>query len=164
MQNLKGLQPCLWFNDNAEEAARFYCAIFPNSKIGRVSHYTSEGQDIHGHKEGDVMAVEFELDGRHFMGLNGGPMFKFSEAVSFSIDARDQEEVDYYTGKLIAGGGEQGPCGWLKDKFGLSWQVVPVALQEMLHDRDKAKARRVMKAMLQMHKLDVAKLQEAYNG
>jgi len=164
MQNLKGLQPCLWFNDQAEEAAKLYCGIFPNSKIGRFSYYTTEGQDIHGHKEGDVMAVEFELDGRPFMGLNGGPMFKFTEAVSFSIDARDQEEVDYYTSKLIADGGEQGPCGWLKDKFGLSWQVVPVVLQEMLHDADKKKANRVMNVMLQMHKLDIAKLQEAYNG
>jgi predicted 3-demethylubiquinone-9 3-methyltransferase (glyoxalase superfamily) len=164
MQNLKGLQPCLWFNDQAEDAAKFYCGIFPNSKVTRVSHYTSEGQDVHGHKEGDVLTVEFELDGRPFMGLNGGPQFKFSEAVSFSIDARDQQEVDYYSSKLIADGGEQGPCGWLKDKFGLSWQVSPVILQEMLNDRDSAKARRVMKAMLQMHKIDVAKLQEAYNG
>jgi predicted 3-demethylubiquinone-9 3-methyltransferase (glyoxalase superfamily) len=164
MQNLKGLQPCLWFNDQAEEAARFYCAVFPNSKITRVSHYTSAGQDIHGHKEGDVLTVEFELDGRRFMGLNGGPQFTFSEAVSFSIDARDQEEVDYYATKLTADGGEQGPCGWVKDKFGLSWQVSPVVLSDMLNDRDRTKANRVMNAMLQMHKIDIAKLQEACHG
>ncbi|HEY7979717.1 MAG TPA: VOC family protein [Rhizomicrobium sp.] len=164
MQNLKGLRPCLWFNDQGEEAAKFYCAIFQNSKITRVSHYSDEGHDIHGHKAGDVLTVEFELDGRPFMALNGGSQFKFSEAVSFSIDARDQEEVDYYSSKLIAGGGEQGPCGWLKDKFGLSWQVSPVILQEMLNDADKKKSDRALKVMLQMHKLDVAKLQEAYNG
>lgn len=164
MQNLKGLQPCLWFDDQAEDAAKLYCSIFPNSKIGRYSYYTSEGQDIHGHKEGDVLTVEFELDGRPFMGLNGGPQFTFSEAVSFSIDARDQEEVDYYATKLTADGGEQGPCGWVKDKFGLSWQVSPVVLSDMLNDRDRTKANRVMNAMLQMHKIDIAKLQEACHG
>ena len=164
MQNLKSLKPCLWFNDQAEEAARFYCGIFRNSRIGHISHYTSEGQEIHGHKEGDVLTVEFEIDGHPFIALNGGDQFKFSEAVSFSIDARDQDEVDYYNGKLVADGGEQGPCGWLKDRFGLSWQVVPTALPEMLNDRDRKKADRVMAAMLQMHKIEIAKLQEAYNG
>lgn len=164
MQSLKGLRPCLWFNDQAEEAAKFYCGIFKNSKIGQIAYYSDEGREVHGHKAGDVLTVEFEIDGHPFLGLNGGNQFKFSEAVSFSIDARDQEEVDHYAGKLIAGGGEQGPCGWLKDKFGLSWQVVPTVLPEMLNDPDRKKADRVMKAMMQMHKLDVAKLQEAYNG
>ena len=164
MQNLKGLKPCLWFNDKAEDAAKFYCDIFKNSKIGHVSRYSGEGQEIHGRKPGSVMVVEFEIDGHPFQALNGGPLFKFNEAVSFSIEARDQEEVDYYSGKLIAGGGEQGPCGWLKDKFGLSWQVVPVQLPQMLDDADRKRADRAMKAMMQMKKLDIAKLQEAYNG
>lgn len=164
MQNLKGLKPCLWFNDKAEDAAKFYCDIFKNSKIGHVSRYSGEGQEIHGRKPGSVMVVEFEIDGHPFQALNGGPLFKFNEAVSFSIEARDQEEVDYYSGKLIAGGGEQGPCGWLKDKFGLSWQVVPVQLPKMLDDADRKRADRAMKAMMQMKKLDIAKLQEAYNG
>lgn len=164
MQNLKGLKPCLWFNDKAEDAAKFYCDIFKNSKIGHVSRYSGEGQEIHGRKPGSVMVVEFEIDGHPFQALNGGPLFKFNEAVSFSIEARDQEEVDYYSGKLIAGGGEQGPCGWLKDKFGLSWQIVPVQLPKMLDDADRKRADRAMKAMMQMKKLDIAKLQEAYNG
>ncbi|HSM95138.1 MAG TPA: VOC family protein [Rhizomicrobium sp.] len=164
MQNLMSLKPCLWYDSDAEDAAKFYCAIFKNSKIGRISHYSSEGQEIHGRKPGSVMAVEFEIDGHSFQALNGGPMFKFSEAISFSIEARDQAEVDYYSEKLTAAGGEQGPCGWLKDKFGLSWQIVPQRLPEMLAGPDRKRADRAMKAMLQMKKLDIAKLEEAYNG
>lgn len=163
MQNLKGFAPCLWFDSQAEDAARFYCAIFPNSKIIYVSRYGNEGQDIHGRKPGSVATVEFELSGHKIIALNGGPLFKFNEAISLSLDARDQKEVDYYSSKLTADGGEQGPCGWLKDKYGLSWQVVPSVLPEMLKDADRKRSDRVMKAMLQMHKLDVAKLQEAYN-
>src|SRR5690242_16591414 len=164
MQNLKSLKPCLWFDSEAEDAAKFYCAIFKNSKIGHISRYSGEGQEIHGRKPGSVMVVEFEIDGHPFQALNGGPLFKFNEAISFSIQARDQAEVDYYSEKLIAGGGEQGPCGWLKDKFGLSWQVVPEQLPKMLDDADRNRADRAMKAMMQMKKLDIAELQEAYNG
>jgi predicted 3-demethylubiquinone-9 3-methyltransferase (glyoxalase superfamily) len=164
MQNLKALRPCLWFDNQAEEAARFYCAIFKNSKIKGDSHYGNEGQEIHGRKPGSVMVVEFEIDGHPFIALNGGPMYKFTEAISLSLDCRDQEEVDYYSSRLTAGGGAQDRCGWVKDKFGLSWQVVPVQLPAMLGDPDRKRADRVMKAMLQMHKLDIAKLQEAYNG
>jgi len=164
VQNLKSLKPCLWFDNDAEDAAKFYCAIFKNSKIGRIARFGREGQEIHGREPGSVMAVEFEIDGHPFQALNGGPMFKFSEAISFSVEARDQAEVDYYAEKLTAGGGEQGPCGWLKDKFGLSWQVVPEQLAKMLDDPDRTRADRTMKAMLQMKKLDIAKLQEAYNG
>ncbi len=164
MQHLKGLRPFLWFDHQAEEAAEFYCGIFPSSKITQITHYGNEGQEAHGRKPGSVMTVLFELDGRPFTALNGGPHYKFTEAVSFMIDCRDQQEVDYYTGKLTAGGGEQGPCGWLKDKYGLSWQITPGVLLEMLNDSDRKKADRVLRAMLQMHKIDVAKLQEAYNG
>ncbi|HEY2034300.1 MAG TPA: VOC family protein [Rhizomicrobium sp.] len=164
MQNLKSLKPCLWFDSEAEDAAKFYCAIFKDSKITRTSRYSGEGQEIHGGKPGSVMVVEFEVDGHPFQALNGGPLFKFSEAISFSIECRDQAEVDYYSERLIADGGEQGPCGWLKDKFGLSWQVVPEQLPKMLADSDRTRSDRTMKAMLQMKKLDIAKLQEAYNG
>ena len=164
MQPLKGFAPCLWFDSQAQDAAEFYCAIFPNSKITPPSHYGNEGQEIHGRKAGSVATVTFELSGHKIIALNGGPMFKFNEAVSLSIDARDQAEVDYYTSRLIADGGKQSNCGWLKDKFGLSWQVVPSVLPQMLSDPDKKRADRVMKAMLQMHKIDIAKLEEAYHG
>ena len=164
MQNLKGFAPCLWFDHQAEDAAKFYCSIFKNSKLLRTSHYGNEGQEIHGRKPGTLANIEFELDGHRVIALNGGPVFKFNEAVSLSLDCRDQEEVDYYSSKLTAGGGAQGPCGWLKDKYGLSWQVVPSVLPKMLTDTDQKKADRVMKAMLQMHKIDIAKLEAAYNG
>jgi predicted 3-demethylubiquinone-9 3-methyltransferase (glyoxalase superfamily) len=123
MATLTNLRPCLWFNDQAEEAAELYCKVFPNSKITNVTRFGHAGEEIHGHKAGSVMTVEFLLDGHAFSGLNGGPMFKFSEAISFMIDCHDQAEVDYYTDKLWDGGGIN--CGWLKDKFGVSWQVVP---------------------------------------
>jgi predicted 3-demethylubiquinone-9 3-methyltransferase (glyoxalase superfamily) len=157
------INPCLWFDTEAEEAARFYCSIFKNSKVGTISRYGREGKAIHGKKAGSVMAVEFELDGQRFAALNGGPQFKFSEAISFQIHCDDQKEVDYFWAKL-SDGGEEGPCGWLKDRFGLSWQVVPKVLFEMLVDADQAKSQRVTKAFLQMKKFDIAALKRAYAG
>jgi predicted 3-demethylubiquinone-9 3-methyltransferase (glyoxalase superfamily) len=157
------INPCLWFDTEAEEAARFYCSIFKNSKVGTISRYGNEGKEIHGKEAGSVMAVEFELDGQRFAALNGGPQFKFSEAISFQIHCGDQKEVDYFWAKLSKGG-EEGPCGWLKDRYGLSWQVVPEILFEMLVDPDQAKSQRVTKAFLQMKKFDIAALKRAYAG
>jgi predicted 3-demethylubiquinone-9 3-methyltransferase (glyoxalase superfamily) len=157
------INPCLWFDTEAEEAARFYCSIFKNSKVGTISRYGNEGKEIHGKEAGSVMAVEFELHGQRFAALNGGPQFKFSEAISFQIHCGDQKEVDYFWAKLSKGG-EEGPCGWLKDRYGLSWQVVPEILFEMLVDPDQAKSQRVTKAFLQMKKFDIAALKRAYAG
>jgi predicted 3-demethylubiquinone-9 3-methyltransferase (glyoxalase superfamily) len=157
------ITPCLWFDTEAEEAARFYCTIFQESRIGKISRYVDEGQEIHGKPAGSVMAVEFEIAGQKFAALNGGPHFKFSEAISFQIHCEDQKEVDYFWEKLGEGGSE-GPCGWLKDKYGLSWQVVPEVLFGMLMDRDRGKAERVTKAFLQMKKFDIAALERAYAG
>jgi predicted 3-demethylubiquinone-9 3-methyltransferase (glyoxalase superfamily) len=157
------INPCLWFDTEAEEAARFYCSIFKNSKVGTISRYGSEGKEIHGKEAGSVMAVEFELDGERFAALNGGPLFKFSEAISFQIRCDDQKEFDYFWAKLTDDG-EEGLCGWLKDRYGLSWQVVPKVLFEMLMDPDQAKSQRVMKAFLQMKKFDIAALKRAYAG
>jgi predicted 3-demethylubiquinone-9 3-methyltransferase (glyoxalase superfamily) len=157
------INPCLWFDTEAEEAAKFYCSIFKNSRMGRVARYVNEGQEIHGKPAGSVMAVEFELDGQKFAALNGGPQFKFDEAISFQIHCEDQREVDYFWSKLSEGG-KEGPCGWLKDKFGLSWQVVPEVLYEMLLDQDHTKSRRVTKAFLHMKKFDIAELKRAYAG
>ena len=157
------INPCLWFDTEAEEAAKFYCSIFKNSRMGKVSRYANEGQEIHGKPAGSVMAVEFELDGQKFAALNGGPQFKFDEAISFQINCEDQEEVDYYWGKLSEDGKEVA-CGWLKDKFGLSWQVVPELLYEMLMDPDQEKVKRVTKAFLQMKKFNIAELKRAYAG
>ncbi len=157
------INPCLWFDTEAEEAARFYCSIFKNSKVGTISRYGREGKQIHGKEAGSVMAVEFELDGQRFAALNGGPQFKFSEAISFQIHCDDQKEVDYFWAKLTDDG-EEGPCGWLKDRYGLSWQVVPKVLFEMLVHPDQAKSQRVMKAFLQMKKFDIAALKRAYAG
>jgi predicted 3-demethylubiquinone-9 3-methyltransferase (glyoxalase superfamily) len=157
------INPCLWFDTEAEDAARFYCSVFKNSKMGTVSRYVDEGQEIHGKPAGSVMAVEFELEGQKFAALNGGPHFKFDEAISFQIHCKDQEEVDYFW-KTLSEGGSDGPCGWLKDKFGLSWQVVPSALFEMLADPDQAKVKRVTKAFLQMKKFDIAELKRAFAG
>jgi predicted 3-demethylubiquinone-9 3-methyltransferase (glyoxalase superfamily) len=154
------INPCLWFDTEAEEAARFYCSIFKNSKVGTISRYGNEGKEIHGKEAGSVMVVEFELDGERFAALNGGPQFKFSEAISFQIRCDDQKEVDYFWARL-SDGGEEGPCGWLKDRYGLSWQIVPVALIELISDPDTAKAQRVMAAMLQMKKIDIAALEAA---
>jgi predicted 3-demethylubiquinone-9 3-methyltransferase (glyoxalase superfamily) len=160
---MKEITPCLWFDTEAENAARFYCSVFKNSKIRTISRYPDAGQDVHGKPAGSVMAVEFELDGRSFSALNGGPQFKFDEAVSFQVPCADQKEVDYYWNALTKGGHE-GPCGWLKDKFGLSWQIVPTVLFEMLTDSNPAKAQRVTKAFMQMKKFDIAALQKAFEG
>jgi predicted 3-demethylubiquinone-9 3-methyltransferase (glyoxalase superfamily) len=157
--------PCLWFDDKAEEAAKFYASIFKNSKIGDVTYYGKEGYEIHGGKEGSVLTMEFEIEGQKFVGLNGGPVFKFNEAISFQIHCETQEEVDYYWNKLSEGGDEKAQqCGWLKDKYGVSWQVVPIALIQMLKDKGTEKSERVMKVMLQMHKLDIKTLKQAYEG
>ena len=159
------ISPCLWFDDQAEEAARFYTAIFKDSKITDLSRYPDAGQEIHGKPAGSVMVVAFELNGQSFTALNGGPLFKFNEAVSLQIECETQEEVDYYWEKLGAGGDPNAQqCGWLKDKFGLSWQVVPKGMHEMLNDADSAKSRRAFEAMMQMKKLDLAGLQRAFAG
>ena len=156
------ITPCLWFNTEAEEAAKFYVAIFEDSKMGKVSYYSSEGQDIHGKKQGSVMTAEFEINGQKFTALNGGPMFKFSEAISFQVPCETQKEIDYFSEKLTAGGGEQGPCGWVKDKFGLSWQVFPDVIAKMLTDPDRKKVGRVTPAFMQMKKFDLAAIERAY--
>ena len=155
------ITPCLWFDGDAEEAARFYTSTFPNSRIDKVVPAAS---DTPSGRKGDVITVEFTLDGSPFIGLNGGPDFQFNEAVSFVIDCKDQAEVDRYWDALVAGGGEHSVCGWLKDKFGVSWQVVPRQLNKMVESDDRAAAERAMKAMLEMTKLDIAKLEEAYKG
>lgn len=155
------ITPCLWFDTEAEDAANFYVSVFANSRIGRVSRYGKEGFEIHGKKAGSVMVVEFELEGMPFVALNGGPQFEFDEAISFQVHCGSQDEVGYFWSKLTAGGGSEGPCGWLKDRFGLSWQVVPDALVEMLVDKDAAKVARVTKAFLQMKKFDIAALKRA---
>jgi predicted 3-demethylubiquinone-9 3-methyltransferase (glyoxalase superfamily) len=152
--------PFLWFDNQAEEAAKFYVSIFKNSKMGKLSRYGKEGFEVHGRPAGSVMTAEFEIEGIKFVALNGGPHFKFTEAVSFQILCETQAEVDYFWSKLAAGG-QEGQCGWLKDKFGLSWQVTPDALPQMLTDENAERAQRVMKAMLQMRKIDIAALQRA---
>ncbi len=154
---------CLWFDKQAEEAANYYISVFPNSKIKEITHYDAASSKVAQMPEGSVLTVSFDLDGQEFMGLNGGPAFKFNEAISFIIDCEDQAEVDKYWEKLSAVP-ESEQCGWCKDKFGVSWQIVPKVLNELLSDPDKEKASRVMTAMLQMHKLDVAKLQAAAEG
>lgn len=165
MINTLKITPCLWFDGQAEEAADFYTAIFKNSRITNISRFSDVGQEIHGQAAGSVMTVSFELDGQPFMALNGGPQFKFNEAVSFQIYCQTQEEVDHYWSKLSDGGDLAAQqCGWLKDKYGLAWQVIPAVLLEMLDDLNREKADRAMSAMLQMKKLDIAELQQAYNG
>jgi len=158
------LVSCLWFDSEAEEAAKFYCSVFKNSKMGAVTHYGKEGFEFHRQPEGKVMTADFELEGQRFVGLNGGPVFKHSEAISFQILCDDQPEVDYYWAKLTADGGEPGRCGWLKDKFGLSWQVIPRSLGRLLSSGDPAASQRVGAALMQMNKLDAKKLQQAYDG
>jgi predicted 3-demethylubiquinone-9 3-methyltransferase (glyoxalase superfamily) len=157
------IAPCLWFDSEAEEAAKFYCGIFKNSRIVEISHYTEAGIEIHGRQPGSVMAVAFELNGQPFSALNGGPMFKFNEAISLQIECDSQEEVDRYWQKLSAGGDPKAQqCGWVKDKYGLSWQVVPKVLFEMLQGKDRKRAARVLDAMLKMKKLDIKGLEAAY--
>jgi predicted 3-demethylubiquinone-9 3-methyltransferase (glyoxalase superfamily) len=160
----KAVTPCLWFDDQAEEAANLYCSIFPDSKITAVSRYPEAGQEIHKKPAGSVMVVAFEIGGQPFTALNGGPIFKFDEAVSFQIMCDTQHEVDYYWDALTKDGGQESQCGWLKDKFGLSWQVVPSGIPKMMTDPDTRKSARVMDAFMQMKKLDVAAIERAYAG
>jgi predicted 3-demethylubiquinone-9 3-methyltransferase (glyoxalase superfamily) len=158
---MQKITPFLWFDNQAEEAANFYTSLFKNSKIVNVARYDEEGARASGRPKGSAMTITFQLDGQEFIALNGGPVFKFTEAISFFVSCETQEEVDALWNKLTEGG-EEGQCGWLKDRFGLSWQIVPTALGEMLSDPDPAKAQRVMQAMLQMKKIDIAKLKQAY--
>ena len=155
--------PCLWFDDQAEAAAKFYVEIFSNAKITQIARYTEAGQEHHRKPPGSVMTVAFELDGLPFTALNGGPLFKFNEAISLQIFCANQQEVDHYWSRLTAGGQEQ-PCGWLKDKFGVSWQVVPTELIDMMTAPDTARARRATEAMFKMKKIDIATVQRAYAG
>jgi predicted 3-demethylubiquinone-9 3-methyltransferase (glyoxalase superfamily) len=165
MAAVKPITPCLWFDNQAEEAARYYTGIFKNSKIGAISRYGEAGKEAHGQKPGTVMTVQFDLNGQPFTALNGGPIFKFNEAISFQIMCQTQEEIDHYWNKLSEGGDKNSQqCGWLKDKYGLSWQVVPTVLAEMMINPDKEKAGRAMEAMLQMKKLDIAELKRAFEG
>jgi len=154
----------LWFDDQAEDAANFYTSIFKNSNIGRIFRHTEEAAEKTGLPVGSVLTIEFEIEGQKFVALNGGPLFKFNESISFVINCETQEEVDYFWGKLTADGGEESACGWLKDKFGMSWQVTPTVLIDMLNDSDEEKSGRVMQAMLQMRKIDVKALKDAYHG
>ena len=158
------IAPCLWFDNQAEEAARFYTGIFRKSKITAITRYGSAGFDVHHRPAGSVMTVEFELDGRPYVALNGGPQLKFTEAVSFMVSCADQDEVDRYWDALVADGGEEGPCGWLKDRYGLSWQIVPDVLLELTRSSDREVAARVTQAMYGMRKLDVAGLEAAAAG
>ena len=158
---MTSITPFLWFDGTAEEAATFYCAVFPDSRIDRIDRSPADNPST---KEGEVLTVAFTLAGRPFVGLNGGPDFRFTEAVSFSIDCKDQAEVDRYWEILTANGGEPSQCGWLKDRFGLSWQVVPRRMNELYSSPDRDGARRAFEAMLTMQKLDVAKLEAAFEG
>ena len=165
MPSVQKITPCLWFDQQAEEAARFYTSIFKNSRIGNISHYGEAGREIHGMPAGTVLTVDFELEGQSFTALNGGPMFKFNEAISFQVHCETQQELDYYWEKLSQGGDKKAQqCGWLKDKFGASWQVVPAVLPKLLMDPDRAKSERTMQALLQMKKLDIEKLKQAHAG
>jgi predicted 3-demethylubiquinone-9 3-methyltransferase (glyoxalase superfamily) len=155
--------PCLWFDTKAEDAAKFYVGIFKNSRIGRVSRFPDAGKEIHGKDAGTVMTVEFELEGQTFTALNGGPQFTFDEAISFQVMCDTQDEIDNYWSKLTADGGEEGPCGWLKDKFKLSWQIVPSMVPELMAGGPD-KAARVMNAFMQMKKLDIETLKRAAEG
>ena len=161
---MKPLTTCLWFDSEAEEAARFYVSIFEDSKLGEITRYGKEGHEIHGRAEGSVMTVSFRIRGQDFVGLNGGLQFKFDEAISFQIFCDTQAEVDRFWEKLGAGGGKPGPCGWIKDRFGLSWQVIPNRLFELMKDKDRVKAGRAMNAMLKMGKIDIAALERAAAG
>ena len=165
MATLQRIVPCLWFDHQAEDAANFYIGIFPRSSISAISHYTEAGREVHGQAPGTVLTVAFELDGQSITALNGGPLFKFNEAVSLQVMCANQAEIDEYWDKLSAGGDPKAQqCGWLKDKFGLSWQIVPCSITVMMSDPDQAKTSRVMTAMLKMKKLDIAALDAAYRG
>ena len=158
---MRRIAPFLWFDNQAEAAAKFYVSVFKNSKITNVARYGEAGAKASGMPKGTAMTVAFQLEGQEFTALNGGPQFKFTEAISFLVNCETQEEVDGLWEKLSAGG-EEGPCGWLKDKYGLSWQIVPTVLGRMLQDKDAGKSERVMKAMLQMKKLEIEGLKRAY--
>jgi predicted 3-demethylubiquinone-9 3-methyltransferase (glyoxalase superfamily) len=158
---MQKITPFLWFDDKAEEAVTFYTSIFKNSKIGKIARYGDAGAQVSGRPKGTVMTVAFQLEGQEFVALNGGPQFKFTEAISFVVNCQTQDELDEYWQKL-SDGGQEVQCGWLKDKYGLSWQIVPTILGEMLSDPDPKKAERVMKAMLQMKKIDIKGLKQAY--
>ena len=158
------ITPCLWFDTQAEDAAKFYCGVFENSRIKHVARFPDTGREIHGKDAGTVMTVAFEIDGQEFLALNGGPQFKFDQAVSFILYCQSQKEVDYFWTKLTEGGGQEGHCGWLKDKFGMSWQVTAAVLPKMMTDPDGRKTARVMDAFMTMKKLDVAAIERAYAG
>jgi predicted 3-demethylubiquinone-9 3-methyltransferase (glyoxalase superfamily) len=165
MAQIEGITPCLWFDSQGEDAARFYTSIFPHSRIVAIVRYPKAGQEIHGRPEGSVMTVEFELAGQPFTALNGGPHFTFSEAISFQVRCATQAEIDYFWEKLGAGGDPTAQqCGWIKDKFGLSWQIVPANMHAMMTAHGPAAAERAMAALMQMKKLDIAALEEAANG
>ncbi|GBO52043.1 3-demethylubiquinone-9 3-methyltransferase [Pseudanabaena sp. lw0831] len=162
---MQKITPCLWFDDQAEQAAEFYTAIFKNSKILNIARYGEAGYETHGKASGTVMTVAFELDGQKFTALNGGPIFKFNEAISFQVTCETQAEVDYFWEKLSENGDEKAQqCGWLKDKFGASWQIIPRVLMEMMIDSEHEKSQRVFSTMLQMKKIDIAELERAYAG
>jgi predicted 3-demethylubiquinone-9 3-methyltransferase (glyoxalase superfamily) len=159
---MQKITPFLWFDHQAEEAAKFYTSVFKNSKLGKILRYDEASAKAAGGTVGSVLTIEFEIEGQKFTALNGGPQFKFNESVSFVVYCQTQDEVDYFWQKLTADGGQESECGWLRDKFGLSWQVTPTVLIEMLHDKDPKKSERVMNAMMQMQKIDISKLKAAY--
>jgi predicted 3-demethylubiquinone-9 3-methyltransferase (glyoxalase superfamily) len=161
---MQKITPFLWFDHQAEEAAKFYTSVFKNSKVGKILRYDEAAAKAAGGTVGSVLTIEFEIEGQKFTALNGGPEFKFNESISFVVNCDTQKEVDYFWEKLTADGGQESHCGWLKDKFGVSWQIVPTVLIEMLHEKDSEKSERVMKAMLQMQKIDISKLEAAYAG
>ena len=165
MAQLQKITPCLWFDSEAEEAARFYTEIFPNSRITQISRYGEAGYEHHGKPPGTVMVAAFELDGQPFTALNGGPVFRINEAISFQVSCDTQAEVDHYWEKLAAGGDEKAQqCGWLKDRYGVSWQIVPAILPKLMCDPDPGKSQKTFQAMLQMKKLDIAELQRAHGS
>jgi predicted 3-demethylubiquinone-9 3-methyltransferase (glyoxalase superfamily) len=155
------ITPFLWFDSNAEEAVNFYTSIFKNSRISNVARYDEEGAKVSGRQKGSVMTIAFQIEGQDFIALNGGPVFSFTPAISFVVNCQTQEDVDHYWTKLTDGG-EEVQCGWLKDKYGVSWQIIPTALGRMLQDKDVEKSKRVMQTMLQMKKLEIKKLEQAY--
>jgi predicted 3-demethylubiquinone-9 3-methyltransferase (glyoxalase superfamily) len=161
---MQKITPFLWFDHQAEEAVKFYTSVFKNSKVGRILRYDEASARGAGRPVGSVLTIEFEIAGQKFTALNGGPEFKFNESISFVVNCETQNEVNYFWEKLMADGGQESQCGWLKDKFGVSWQITPTVLIDMLHDKDAKKAERVMKAMMQMQKIDIETLKEAYAG
>ncbi|HEY2515868.1 MAG TPA: VOC family protein [Polyangiaceae bacterium] len=165
MTAIRKLVPCLWFSDQAEEAAKFYVSVFERSRLGRASRYTEEGREIHGRPAGSVLTVEFEIEGHPFTALNGGPLFTFSPAISFQVMCETQAEIDRYWSALTTGGDEKAQqCGWLADKFGVSWQIVPSIMPELMGSTDPVKVARTMRALFQMKKLDIARLKQAHAG